>query len=134
MIMEDIVIQKWLSINGHPTLKSGRKMKLESKIIMSLIACIGISACDSNALFKTENLNHIQKALDELSFTDSDQSKCISFYANKEKNSTISSTCERWSKQMYAYLREDHEIPDKSSIDQFRDPKIWQLIQKRRSK
>lgn len=103
-------------------------MNLIKKVIIVTVA-LTLTGCHSdNPLLKQKNLVIIKANLDDLAFVDSDQSRCINFYANYKKDERSKTLCSTWSQKFYNNLLDSRQISDNYSLDQLRDVKVWQKI------
>jgi hypothetical protein len=95
-----------------------------------LFACSqpGYSNPEGNPLINKNIIAYFQKQIDLYSPDDNPIAQCGSYYAGYLGTKDYKNYCDQWSVNEFKVLHQNLNITTKASIENLRDPALWQIV------
>ena len=96
--------------------------------LITTVLLVNLYGCDRhNPLLTDENLSRLRSNYGDYAFTNGDPHHCAAYCALRT-GGKFKLTCETWSITYYRTLQRDGVIAASVTLEEFRDPLLWQRI------
>lgn len=111
------------------------RMRKLLNLISIVYIMLVISACEKynsnshgNPLINKGIVDYLKNQMDINSPEDNPIAQCGSYYAGYLGTENFKNYCDRWSVNEFRTLRQNLNVTYKASIENLRDPSLWQIV------